>query len=85
MFDYESQAFSRIYFERRVREEMANNPENVLSLGFIYLNGVESFYDSLPQAYINGIMQKVTETLKYQLRGNDVVGRWSKLQFSILH
>lgn len=84
MFDYESQAYSRSFFERRVREEMAKNPESVLTLGFLYLNGVEEFYDSLPQAYINRIMQKVTETLKYQLRGNDVVGRWAKLQFSIL-
>ena len=84
MFDYESQAFSRSYFERRVREELANNPESILTLGFVYLNGVEELYESLPQAYINRIMQKVTETLKYQLRGNDIVGRWSKLQFSVL-
>lgn len=84
MFDYESQAFSRSFFERRVRDEMANNPGSVLTLGFIFLNGVEGFYDSLPQAYVNQIMQKVTETLKYQLRGNDIVGRWSKLQFSVL-
>ncbi|MBE0683512.1 MAG: diguanylate cyclase [Anaerolineales bacterium] len=84
MFDYESQAFSRSYFERRVRDEMTTSPGNVLTLGFIYLNGVEEFYDSLPQTYVNMIMQKVTETLKYQLRGNDIVGRWSKLQFSIL-
>ena len=84
MFDHESQAFSRSYFERRVREEMANNSESILTLGFVYLNGVEGYYDSLPQSYINKILQKVTETLKYQLRGNDIVGRWSKLQFSIL-
>jgi capsular polysaccharide biosynthesis protein len=82
--DYESQAFSRDYFERRVREEMGSSSGNVLTLGFIFLNGIEAYYDSLPQAYVNRIMLKVNETLKYQLRGNDVVGRWSKLQFSVL-
>jgi GGDEF domain-containing protein len=46
--------------------------------------GIQEIYDSLPQAYINQILRKVTETLKYQLRGNDIVGRWSQLQFSIL-
>ena len=37
----------------------------------------------VPQAYINKIMRHVAETLKYQLRGNDIVGRWSNLEFGI--
>ena len=79
----ESLAFTRPYFERRMREEIANQPESVMTLGFVYLNGIQEFYDSLPQAYVNQIMRKVTETLKYQLRGNDIVGRWSQLHFSV--
>ena len=84
MVDYESQAFSRSYFERRMREEMAGQGDSVLTLAFIYLNGVEAYYDSLPQAYLNRIFERVNDTLKSQLRGNDIVGRWSKLQFAIL-
>lgn len=84
MLDSESLAYSRTHFERLLRQEIEDNPKNVLTLGIIQLNGIEEYYDSLPQAYINKIMRKVTETLKYQLRGNDVVGRWSQLQFSIL-
>jgi len=30
------------------------------------------------------IVKKVTETLENQLRGNDVVGRWSNLEFILL-
>jgi diguanylate cyclase (GGDEF)-like protein len=82
--DSESNALSRASFERRVRQEIANQPEGVLSLGFIYLNGISEYYDSLPQAYVNQIMRKVTDTLKNQLRGHDVVGRWNKLQFGVL-
>lgn len=82
--DYESLAYARPYFERRIRQEISSQPDNVLTFGIIHLNGIQDFYDSLPQAYVNKIMRHVAETLKYQLRGNDIVGRWSKLQFGIL-
>lgn len=82
--DFESLAFTRVSFEQRLRQEFIDQPDSVLTLGVIHLFGIEEIYDSLPQAYINQILRKVTETLKYQLRGNDIVGRWSKLQFSIL-
>jgi diguanylate cyclase (GGDEF)-like protein len=82
--DYESLAYSRPYFERRIRQEISSQPDNVLTFGLIHLNGIQDFYDSLPQAYVNKIMRHVAETLKYQLRGNDIVGRWSNLQFGIL-
>ena len=84
MVDYESQALTRVYFERRIREEISKQPDGVSPLGVIYLNGIQEIYESLPQIYINQIMRRVTETLKYQLRGNDLVGRWSKLQFGVL-
>ena len=82
--DYESLAYSRPYFERMVRQEVSSQPESVLTFGIVHLNGVQDFYDSLPQAYINKIMRHVAETLKYQLRGTDIVGRWSNLEFGIL-
>ena len=82
--DYELLAYARPYFERMVRQEMSTQPESVLTFGIIHLNGIQEFYDSLPQAYINKIMRHVAETLKYQLRGTDIIGRWSNLEFGIL-
>ncbi len=82
--DYESLAYSRPYFERRIRQEIGSEPDSVLTLGILQLNGIQEFYDSLPQAYVNKVMRHVAETLKYQLRGNDIVGRWSNLQFGVL-
>jgi len=84
MIDYESLAYSRPYFERMMRQELSSQPDNVLTFGIIHLNGIHDFYDSLPQAYVNKIMRYVAETLKYQLRGNDIVGRWSNIEFAIL-
>jgi diguanylate cyclase (GGDEF)-like protein len=82
--EYESLAYSRPYFERRIRQEISSQPDSVLTFGIIHLNGIQDFYDSLPQAYVYKIMRHVAETLKYQLRGNDIVGRWSDLEFGIL-
>ena len=81
--DYESRAYSRSYFERQIRQELSTQPDSLLTFGIIHLNGIQDFYDSLPQAYINKVMRHVAETLKYQLRGNDIVGRWSNLEFAV--
>lgn len=82
--DSVSSAFSRNYFEQSLREEIASKPESDLSLGFLYLNGIQDVYDSLPQVYVNRIMQYVFAILDHNLRGNDIVGRWSNLQFGVL-
>ncbi|RME89349.1 MAG: hypothetical protein D6770_04795, partial [Anaerolineae bacterium] len=49
MFDPESHAYTRLYFERQVREEFARQPEAVFTLGLIHLNGLQEIFDSLPQ------------------------------------
>jgi len=82
--DYESLAYSRLYFERRIRQEMSSQPDSIVTFGIIRLNGIQDYYDSLPQTYVNKLMRYVAETLKYQLRGTDIVGRWSNLEFGIL-
>lgn len=84
LVDYESQAFTRTYFEQRARQEIAKQPDSVITLALIHLNGLQEIYESLPQIYINQILRRVNDTLKNQLRGNDIVGRWSKTQFCIL-
>lgn len=85
LLDSESKAYTRAYFERAARQEIAQQSyEDILTLGVIQLTGIQDIYDSIPQAYLTRIMQKVTETLKHQLRGNDVIGRWSQMQFIVL-
>lgn len=82
--DTESLALTRESFERELREEITQEREGGLTVGFVYLNGIQDFYDSLPQAYVNQIMRRVTRILQYHLRGTDIIGRWSKVQFSFL-
>ena len=82
--DSESKAYTRTYFERTVRREIANQPGGVFTMGIIHLAGIQDIYDTLPQAYLTRILQDVTRSFRYQLRGNDVIGRWSELQFVVL-
>jgi diguanylate cyclase (GGDEF)-like protein len=84
IIDPVSSAYNRSYFERRLREEVLQNPDVSLSLGLINFRGIEEGVDVLPQAMIDRAMYKVTQTLKSELRGRDIVGRWDRLQLSVL-
>ncbi len=79
-----SSAYNRSYFERRLREEVIKNPDATLSLGLINFRGIEESMDVIPQAMIDRAISKVTETLKSELRGRDIVGRWDRTQLSVL-
>ena len=79
-----SSAYNRSYFERRLREEVIKNPDATLSLGLINFRGIEESMDVIPQAMIDRAIYKVTETLKSELRGRDIVGRWDRTQLSVL-
>jgi len=82
--DSVSSAYNRSYFERRLREEVIQNPDASLSLGLINFRGIEDSMDVIPQAMIDRAMYKVTQTLKSELRGRDIVGRWDRAQLSVL-
>jgi len=79
-----SSAYNRSYFERRLREEVVQNPDASLSLGLINFRGIEDSMDVIPQAMIDRAMYRVTQTLKSELRGRDIVGRWDRAQLSVL-
>jgi diguanylate cyclase (GGDEF)-like protein len=82
--DNVSSAFTRAFFERRLREEITMNPDSSLSMGLIYLRGLEDATEVLPKALTDRVLLNVTETLKNELRGRDIVGRWSENVLSVL-
>ena len=43
--DPESNALTRSAFERRIRQEIAAQPDGVLTLGLIYLSGVQDYFE----------------------------------------
>jgi diguanylate cyclase (GGDEF)-like protein len=82
--DSVSSAYNRAYFERKLREEVTQNPDTNLSLGIINLRGVEERLNVFPQATIDRVINKVTQTLKSELRGRDIVGRWDRTRLSVM-
>lgn len=81
--DEVSLALNRSAFEEKL-EDVAFASANDFSLAIVHLHGMEDYYNVLPPPTIEVIYRKVTEVLKNQLRGNDLVGRWSDLEFIVL-
>jgi len=72
------------YFTSLLDEELAQHPDDVLSLGIIELSGLEDLLDSLPPAALQWVLQNVTGTLRQELRGHDLIGRLSENTFIVM-
>jgi len=83
-FDDLTGVFTRGYFDRLVDDELAKNSENVLSIGIVELNGLRDSVDALPLITLQRVLQRATAILRRELRGNDIIGRWSDIGFIIM-
>ena len=81
--DEMSLALNRKAFEQKLSEVAFASPQD-FSLCVVHLNGLTDYINVLPQSTQQRIMRGVTQVLKNQLRGNDIVGRWSDLDFIVL-
>jgi len=81
--DDESLALNRKAFEQKLSEVAFASPQD-FSLCVVHLNGLSDYIHVLPQSTVQRIMRGVTQVLKNQLRGNDIVGRWDALDFIVL-
>ena len=82
--DNVSTAYTKEYFEKRLFEEVAQNPGSTLSLGIINFRGLEEVFDVLPRAFTAEAIQGLTQTLREELRGRDLVGRWDRAQLAVM-
>ena len=82
--DSDTGVFHRKYFSRLVDEEVGQSSGGELSIGIVELNGLSDLLGTLPSAGLQTILLKVTKILRRELRGNDSVGRWSEIGFSLL-
>jgi diguanylate cyclase (GGDEF)-like protein len=81
--DDASLALNRRAFEQRL-SEVAFASSRDFSLCVVHLNGLSQYMNALPQSTLHRILRGVTKVLKDQLRGNDLVGRWSEVDFIVL-
>lgn len=78
-----SLALNRTAFEQKLNE-IAFASSQDFSLCVVHLNGLADYINVLPQSTLQTMMRGVVQVLKNQLRGNDLVGRWSDLDFIVL-
>jgi len=76
--------YNSTHFRRLVEEEIADNSEDVFLLGIVELSGLRDYLDTLPGAVLDRILQRVTQILRRELRGNDIIGRWNGVSFLVL-
>ncbi|MBT3314369.1 MAG: diguanylate cyclase [Anaerolineae bacterium] len=84
IIDSVSSAYTREFFVRRVREEIAQDTKSMLSLVFINLRGLEDVSGALPQVIYDRVLRSITKILIRELRGRDIVARWNGSQLAIL-
>jgi diguanylate cyclase (GGDEF)-like protein len=82
--DNETGVFNNKHFIRVLEEELGNKSSAILSIGIIELNGLTDLLGTLPANSLQKILRNVTEVLRRELRGNDVVGRWNKKSFIVM-
>lgn len=76
-----SGVYTSRYFVQLVEEELQQHPKQVLSIGIIELGGIRDIQDTLSPAVLKELLHGVTEILRNELRGNDVIGRWNENGF----
>lgn len=84
IIDVASSAFTRQYFERRLREEMTRQIDSDLSVAIVNFRGLEEVANILPQPIVDRLINELTQTLKGELRSRDLVGRWDRAQLAVL-
>jgi len=81
--DEMSLALNKAAFHENLRER-AFASINDFCLCFVYIEGLSTYMDVLPQPTLQNILRHVTKVLKNELRGNDLVRRWSDINFAVL-
>jgi len=76
--------YNSAHFRRLVEEEISGSSEDVFTLGIVELSGLREYLDTLPITVLDRILQRVTQVLRRELRGNDIIGRWNGVSFMVM-
>jgi diguanylate cyclase (GGDEF)-like protein len=79
-----SLALERDTFEKYLKRVLSSSPSRAFSLCMIQLEGLGPYVHVLPQPALQAVLRNTNQILRNQLRGNDVVGRWSDSEFAVM-
>jgi diguanylate cyclase (GGDEF)-like protein len=81
--DEMSQALNRTAFNEYLKDISVASTKD-FCLCILHIEGMREYLNVLPQSTLQNIFRHITQVLKNQLRGNDLVARWDDLEFSVL-
>ncbi len=82
--DVSSSVYNRGYFQRTLKERLHRQPTQALSLGIVQMEGLQDVIQNQPKPVTNPLLRQITLVMRNELRGNDLIGRWSDDAFAIL-
>ena len=84
IIDRSSSAINLRTFQRKLEETQAQSGSGNVGLGLIQLDGLRDLMENLPSVLSEKVLHEVTHLLRNELRGNDIVGRWSDVEFAVM-
>jgi diguanylate cyclase (GGDEF)-like protein len=82
--DSDTGVYNSRYFQQLVEDELLQNSNMVTSVGLVELMGLDDYIETLPPVASQKLLTHTTEILRRELRGNDVIGRWTATSFIVM-
>jgi diguanylate cyclase (GGDEF)-like protein len=82
--DRESTVYNRSYILNQLEQELSSSTNEEISFGLVRLEGIRGLSELVPQNLMQELLRQVANTLRKELRGNDIIGRWDDITFAIL-
>ena len=76
--------YNNRYFRTLLESEIASHPNDVLSVGIVELYGLHDLLETIPLSASQRLLRTVTDRLRLELRGNDIIGRWTDTSFALM-
>lgn len=83
--DEDSGVLNRKYFDQKIDETLTRSAlSGSHTLGLMYLDGLSDLLVVMPKPLGQKLLHQVARILRNELRGNDLIGRWDDVTFSVL-
>ena len=78
-----SQAYSQQYLHNHLGDYNAQGEDRIWSLGMIHLPELETFLADLPKTPAQRILREITNAMRKEIWGKDLLARWDQATFSV--
>jgi len=79
-----AQTYSRQSIEGYIEEWLAQHPDRDSTLSLIHFPELQSHRESIPRPALQRIIDGISNAIKQELWGKDIVGQWDQATFSVM-